>query len=62
MNVKLDMRLFADQEGDNPMSSTIASRDKSWCMSHDDYMILLEETKLQEDHCEYEIGEANASI
>ena len=60
------MRPFTEVGGNNPLprdvSRSIANTRGAWSMSDTDYIILLEETQLREDNCEYDIGEANTVL
>ena len=66
VSANIDMRPFTTGGGDNPLprdvSRIIANAKGGWCMSDADYIFLLEETQLQEDNCEYDIGEANTVL
>ena len=66
VNTNIDMRLFMEKEGENPLPSKvnheIALRRGAWRMSDSDYIFLMEETQLREDVCEYDIGVANTFL
>ena len=44
------------------VSKSIANTRGVWCVSDTDYIFLLEETAFREDHCEYDISEANTVL
>ena len=66
VSANLNMRPFADKEGENPLTSQVSSARANskgvWYMPDADYVFLLEETQLREDLCEYNIGEANTVL